>query len=235
MPTYSQLPRTPILRSPLANVTVLSLNLLSDHFLLSVTTSFTLCRTKSHSCSCSSGFRPWFEKADGAQRASSAPVSWPKTILLALAAVAVLVLGSEFVIQPLASHFWHTPENVSSLLKTPVHEWKSALRNLAIVWLFAGFGEEIGYRGYLLTRAADLGNRSNLAYILACYTSRCSSALGTFTKVQPVLWTRPIPAWSSGSVYLLSGRNLWAPITGARLGRYCRRSGDLHGMGHVKP
>jgi len=33
-----------------------------------------------------------------------------------------------------------------------VHEWKSALRNLAIVWLFAGFGEEIGYRGYLLTR-----------------------------------------------------------------------------------
>jgi membrane protease YdiL (CAAX protease family) len=46
------------------------------------------------------------------------------------------------------------------LLKIPALDWKLALRNLAMVWIFAGFGEEIGYRGYLLTRAADLGNRS---------------------------------------------------------------------------
>jgi membrane protease YdiL (CAAX protease family) len=140
------------------------------------------------------------------------PSSWPKTILLALAAVAVLALGSEFVIQPLASHFWHTPENVSSLLKTPVHEWKSALRNLAIVWLFAGFGEEIGYRGYLLTRAADLGNRSNLAYILAMLYVAVLFGFGHFYKGPAGVMDSTYSGLVLGSVFLLSGRNLWAPI-----------------------
>src|SRR5271165_1590774 len=86
--------------------------------------------------------------------------SWLRTIALAVVAAAVLLLGSQFVIEPLASRIWHSPEQVSSVLKAPAHEWGLALRNLAIVWVFAGFGEELGYRGYLLTRAADLGTRS---------------------------------------------------------------------------
>jgi uncharacterized protein len=92
------------------------------------------------------------------------PKSWAKTVPIAMAATAVLLLGSELVIQPLARHFFPGPEKVSSLLAAEGLDWKRALRNLAIVWGFAGFGEEIGYRGYLLTRAADLGNRSKLAW-----------------------------------------------------------------------
>jgi membrane protease YdiL (CAAX protease family) len=38
-----------------------------------------------------------------------------------------------------------------------------ALRWLLLVWTFAAFGEEIGYRGYLLTRAAEAGGRSRAA------------------------------------------------------------------------
>lgn len=34
-----------------------------------------------------------------------------------------------------------------------------ALLALIIVWGFAAFGEKITYRGYLLTRTADLGSR----------------------------------------------------------------------------
>jgi membrane protease YdiL (CAAX protease family) len=79
------------------------------------------------------------------------PKSWLKTVVMAIVAAAVLQLGSELVVQPLASHLWHEPERVSSLLKTPAFDWQLALRNLAIVWVFAGFGEEVGYRGYLLT------------------------------------------------------------------------------------
>ena len=40
----------------------------------------------------------------------------------------------------------------------------TALLWLGLVWTWAAFGEEIGYRGYLLTRAADLGGRSRAAY-----------------------------------------------------------------------
>jgi len=41
---------------------------------------------------------------------------------------------------------------------------KMALVALLLVWTFAAFGEEIVYRGYLLTRAADIGRRSAVAY-----------------------------------------------------------------------
>jgi len=54
---------------------------------------------------------------------------------------------------------------------------KVALLALLLVWTFAAFGEEIAYRGYLLTRAADIGGRSKLAYWLGIvFVSIC---LGT--------------------------------------------------------
>lgn len=140
------------------------------------------------------------------------PRSWGKTILLAIAAAAVLVLGSELLIQPLASHFWSGPENVSSVLKVPVHDWKIALRSLAIVWIFAGFGEEIGYRGYLLTRAADLGNRSNAASVAAMLYVAVLFGFGHFYKGPAGVMDSTYSGLVLGGVYLLTGCNLWAPI-----------------------
>ncbi len=140
------------------------------------------------------------------------PASWPKTILLAFAAAAVLLLGSELVIQPLASHFWPAPENVSSVLKVPVYDWKIALRTLAIVWIFAGFGEEIGYRGYLLTRAADLGNRSKAAYVVAMLYVAVLFGFGHFYKGPAGVLDSTYSGLVLGGVYLLASGNLWAPI-----------------------
>jgi uncharacterized protein len=140
------------------------------------------------------------------------PSSWLKTVLLAVAAAAVLQLGSEFVVEPLASYLWHTPENVSSLLKIPLHNWKVGLRSLVIVWIFAGFGEEIGYRGYLLTRAADLGNRSKIAYVVAMLYVAALFGFGHFYKGPAGVMDSTYSGLVLGSVYLLSGRNLWVPI-----------------------
>ena len=140
------------------------------------------------------------------------PRSWWKTALMAMIAAAVLQLGSELVIQPLASHLWHTPEQVSSLLKVPAFQWKLALRNLAIVWIFAGFGEEIGYRGYLLTRAADLGNRSKLAYVAAMLYVAVLFGFGHLYKGPVGIIDSTYSGLVLGGLYLLSGRNLWAPI-----------------------
>ncbi len=140
------------------------------------------------------------------------PSSWPKTILLAISAAAVLLLGSELVIQPLASHLWPVPENVSSVLKVPVHDWKIALRSLAIVWIFAGFGEEIGYRGYLLTRAADLGNRCPTAYVVAMLYVAVLFGFGHFYKGPAGILDSTYSGLVLGGVYLLAGCNLWAPI-----------------------
>ena len=139
------------------------------------------------------------------------PKSWVKTGLMAIGAAALL-LGSQFVIQPLASHIWHRPEQVSSLLKVPAHDWKFAMRNLAIVWVFAGFGEEVGYRGYLLTRAADLGNRSRSAYVMAMLYVAMLFGFGHFYKGPEGIMDSTYSGLVLGGVYLLSGRNLWTVI-----------------------
>jgi membrane protease YdiL (CAAX protease family) len=140
------------------------------------------------------------------------PKSWRKTVLMAFGAAAVLLLGSQLLIQPLAAHLWHRPEQASSLLKVPTFDWKLALRNLAIVWIFAGFGEETGYRGYLLTRAADLGNRSKLAYVAAMLYVAVLFGFGHVYKGPAGILDSTYSGLVLGGVYLLSGRNLWAPI-----------------------
>jgi membrane protease YdiL (CAAX protease family) len=140
------------------------------------------------------------------------PNSWWKTVLMAIVAAALLQLGSQFVIQPLTSQIWHRPEQVSSLLKVPAFDWKLAVRNLAIVWIFAGFGEEVGYRGYLLTRAADLGSRSKFAYVVAMLYVALLFGFAHFYKGPAGVMDSTYSGLVLGGVYLLSGRNLWAAI-----------------------
>jgi len=140
------------------------------------------------------------------------PDSWMKTVLLALAAAAVLQLGSAFVVEPLAQHFWKAPEHISSVLKIAPYDWKLALRSLAIVWTFAAFGEEIGYRGYLLNRAADLGHRSKLAYVLAILYVSVLFGFGHYYKGPSGLVDSAYSGLVLGGVYLISGCNLWPAI-----------------------
>ena len=92
------------------------------------------------------------------------PKSWWKTVALALLAAAILLLGSELLVEPLAHRIWPEPEHVSNVIESGAAGWSQALSNLLIVWTFASFGEELSYRGYLLSRAAEVLGRSNLAY-----------------------------------------------------------------------
>ncbi|MEO7724144.1 MAG: CPBP family intramembrane glutamic endopeptidase [Chthoniobacterales bacterium] len=151
---------------------------------------------------------------DGGWKAAgfTRPDSWPRTIAFAIAAVLVLQFGSELVIGPLAAHFWPAPQEVSALLKAPAYDWKHALILLALVWTFAAFGEEMSYRGYLLTRATDIGSRSALSYWLAMIFVALLFGFGHFYKGPPGVADSTWSGLVLGSVYMLSGRNLWASI-----------------------
>jgi membrane protease YdiL (CAAX protease family) len=83
------------------------------------------------------------------------PASWRHIVLIALAAAVLRILLGQFVIEPVTGVFWPTsaaPELANEITGNA----KLALLALLIVWTFAAFGEEIAYRGYLLTRAADV-------------------------------------------------------------------------------
>jgi membrane protease YdiL (CAAX protease family) len=128
-----------------------------------------------------------------------------------VATVIVLLVGSELVVQPLAHYFWPHPEHVSSVIKTR-GGWKDLLRSLAIVWVFAGFGEELGYRGYLLNRAADLGNRSQVAYVVGMIYVAVLFGIGHWYKGPAGVVDCAFSGLVLGATYLLTGRNLWVPI-----------------------
>jgi CAAX protease family protein len=154
-----------------------------------------------------------FKLRDGGWKVAglSRPTSWRRTLVLALVGTVVLQVGSELLVQPLAQQIWHNEEQVSSLLSSGMGA-KRALLSLGIVWTFAAFGEELGYRGYLLTRAADLGNRSQVAYVIAMVCVAVLFGFGHYYKGPAGVLDSTYSGLVLGTVYLLSGRNLWAPI-----------------------
>ncbi|ABF43420.1 Abortive infection protein [Candidatus Koribacter versatilis Ellin345] len=139
------------------------------------------------------------------------PASWTKTILYAIGAVILLHVGSELVIQPLAHRIWPAPEKISNVIHTSP-TWKESLTFLGIVWTFAAFGEEFSYRGYLLNRAADLGNRSKLSYVLAMIYVAVLFGFGHWYKGPAGVVDSTWSGLVIGTAYLLSGRNLWTAV-----------------------
>ena len=89
------------------------------------------------------------------------PVSWRRIFLIALVAAGVRLVLGQLVIEPITGIFWPPPK-APGLANEIAGNVKIALFALLLVWTFAAFGEEIAYRGYLLTRAANIGKRSTI-------------------------------------------------------------------------
>ncbi|MGA9353785.1 MAG: CPBP family intramembrane glutamic endopeptidase [Terriglobales bacterium] len=139
------------------------------------------------------------------------PVSWRKTILFALAAAALRLALGALVIDPLTAHFWPPAVAPSGMNEIAGH-WKAALEWLGIVWTFAAFGEEIGYRGYLLRRAADVGGRSKAAYWAGVLVVGVLFGYGHFYKGPAGMIDSGVAGLILASAYVLSEGNLWVCI-----------------------
>ena len=135
------------------------------------------------------------------------PRSWSHIIQIALAAAILRIVLGDFVIEPLAGRFW--PAIVAP---ARAHEItgniKIALLAMLIVWSFAAFGEEISYRGYLLTRAADLGKRSPMAFWVGMILVSILFGYGHYYKGPVGIIDSGVAGLILGTAYMISGRNL---------------------------
>ena len=139
------------------------------------------------------------------------PKSWGRTVVIAVAA-AVLRLGlGEFVIEPLTSQFWPPPQ-APAMAAEITDNLSMAFLSLAFVWVFAAFGEEFAYRGYLLARSADIGNRSAAAHWIAVVITAILFGFGHYYKGPSGVIDSGVAGLILGAAYMLSGRNLWAAI-----------------------
>ena len=139
------------------------------------------------------------------------PESWRRTVLFALAAAVVRILLRQFVTDPLTAHFWPPAVGPSGFNEITGHA-TVALRWLLVVWTFAAFGEEISYRGYLVTRAADVGARSKTAYWVGVLLVSVLFGYGHYYKGPSGVVDSGMAGLVLGTAYLLSGRNLWVSI-----------------------
>ena len=138
------------------------------------------------------------------------PASWKRVLLIALAAAALRILMGE-IVERITLPFWPAivaPAGTSEI----TGNIKIALLALLIVWTFAAFGEEIAYRGYLLTRAADLGNRTTAAYWIGIVVVSILFGYGHYYKGPAGILDSGIAGLILGGAYVVSGRNLWASI-----------------------
>ena len=139
------------------------------------------------------------------------PASWRRIFLIALVAAGARIFLGQFVIEPITGFFW-PPSSAPALANEIAGNLKMALFALLLVWTFAAFGEEIAYRGYLLTRAADIGGRSTMAYWLGIVLVSILFGYGHYYKGPSGIIDSGIAGLILGAAYMVARRNLWACV-----------------------
>lgn len=139
------------------------------------------------------------------------PSSWWRILAIALAAAAIRMALGSFVVEPLTARFW-PPIIAPSGANEIAGNVKTALLYLPIVWIFAALGEEISYRGYLLTRAADIGARSTISFWIGVVVVSVLFGYGHYYKGPAGILDSAVAGLILGGAYLISGRNLWTCI-----------------------
>lgn len=138
------------------------------------------------------------------------PKSWTRTALMAVAAVVVQQALGQFVVDPLMHPFLHYSARANPL--ESAHASPMVLRWLGIIWTYAAFGEEIGYRGYLLNRVADLGGRTRIALAAGLLWSSIMFGFAHWYQGPAGVVSSVVSGIVYGATYLLAGRNLWVAV-----------------------
>jgi len=137
--------------------------------------------------------------------------SWGATLAYGAAGGIDIELLELFVTQPLLVGLTGKQpdlEDFRPLTGNP----KLFLLALVLAWVLAGFGEEMVYRGYLMNRAASLGNCNRRAWIASLILVSTLFALAhTYQGITGVI-EAGIDGSLLGLMYLGTGRNLSVPI-----------------------
>lgn len=115
------------------------------------------------------------------------------------------------VIEPIAERFWpaaKTPEGANEIAG---NVWV-AVRWLLLVWTFAAVGEEVAYRGYLLTRGAEVIGKTTPAYWISVVLVTVLFGYGHYYKGPTGVIDSGMAGLVLGAAYMAAGRNLWASV-----------------------
>jgi len=139
------------------------------------------------------------------------PRSWLLIVQIAVAAAVLRIVLSHYLVEPVTGYFW-PPAKAPAVVDEMAGNLKLVLLYIPIIWGFAAFGEEIGYRGYLLNRAAESGGCSRPAYWAAVIVVAVLFGYGHYYKGPAGIVDSGVAGLILGAAYLVAGRNLWTCI-----------------------
>jgi membrane protease YdiL (CAAX protease family) len=141
----------------------------------------------------------------------SAPTSWGRTLALGALAGTAIQSIEQWCLVPLVQALTGAPPDVESF-RVLVGNPGVLVAALALSWTLAAVGEEAFYRGFFMTRVAELAGGRRAAWVWALVL--VSAVFGVAHLDQgPAGWIEnAISGLMLGVLYLAAGRNLWMPI-----------------------
>lgn len=151
------------------------------------------------------------QKQDWSQLGLNLPANWGKTILIALVvAIAVQGIGI-FFLDDLIANLVGSEADLSSFEEIKGNT-ELLLLYLALIWTLAAFGEEISYRGFVMTKMAELIGPSKISWVIAIIACSALFGIGHYYKGPAGMMDSAMSGLVYGLMYVLSKRNLWLSI-----------------------
>jgi hypothetical protein len=151
-------------------------------------------------------------RGEGARRVGlHRPPRWTRVVVFGLAGGVAYQAFSLFVLEPMTARLTGALPDVSSFAALRGNV-RVLVENLAITLALVAFVEEFVYRGYFLNRLIQvLASSSRAPWIALGVTSAMFGSVHTYQGVAGVV-DAGLMGLYLGTLYLLTKRNLWAPI-----------------------
>jgi hypothetical protein len=133
------------------------------------------------------------------------------TLTLGIAAGLFLEIQELFITQPLLTRLTGKPPDLSDF-RMLTGNIKYTLAGMALVWTLAAFGEELVWRGYVMNRVADLGNKTRLAWFCSLIVVHAAFGLAHSYQGLTGVIEEGFAGFLLGLIYLGTGKNLSVPI-----------------------
>ncbi len=139
------------------------------------------------------------------------PKSWWRAVWVALLLVFSVNLLVNLTLLPAVVELLGTGPDLSIFYQIRGRPTSLALL-LVLTWLWAALGEEMFFRGYLMTRIAELFGSGWSGWMLGLLGSSLLFGLGHFYQGAAGMLLTGSLGLVAGIIFLATGRNLWVPI-----------------------
>lgn len=139
------------------------------------------------------------------------PARWSHTLLPGTGVGIAYQFVSLYLIEPLLARLTGALPDVSQFAPLVGNVWFFLL-SIVVAWTLAAFLEEMVFRGYMMTRVADVGGKTRAAWLVALLLTSALFGLAHLYQGASGMIITGMSGLLFGALYLASGRNLWTAI-----------------------